>query len=114
MAQPHADSPERPVAHVSDTALWVAVYRAMESKRKDALFCDPYAERLAGDRGREIVGRLERGQSSAWSIITRTAVLDELTTVSIRSSIWPPAWTPAPIGCSSLRRSVGSKWTFPR
>src|SRR5262249_23119204 len=33
--------------NVSDTARWVAVYRAMESARPDALFHDPYAERLA-------------------------------------------------------------------
>jgi O-methyltransferase involved in polyketide biosynthesis len=31
------------IIHISDTALWVAVYRAIESKRKDALFVDPYA-----------------------------------------------------------------------
>lgn len=33
---------------VSDTALRVTVYRAMESKRKGALFNDPFAETLAG------------------------------------------------------------------
>ena len=78
MAHLHTDGAEHPVSHVSDTALWVAVHRARESNRKDALFRDPYAERLAGERGRQIVGRLERGPSSAWSIVTRTAVLDEL------------------------------------
>jgi methyltransferase (TIGR00027 family) len=76
-------SRERPVAHVSDTALWVAVHRATESKRKDALFHDPYAERLAGERGRRIVGELEHGAGSAWSIVTRTAVLDELIMAAI-------------------------------
>lgn len=78
------NSPEHSVAHVSDTALWVAVHRAMESKRKDALFRDPHAERLAGERGKEIVGQLDRGTSTAWSIITRTAVLDELIMAAIR------------------------------
>ena len=73
-----ANTPEQLVSHVSDTALWVAVHRATESKRKDALFHDPYADRLAGDHGRQIVGQLEAAASSAWSIITRTAVLDEL------------------------------------
>ena len=80
---PPANAPERPVAHVSDTALWVAVYRAAESKRKDALFHDPYAERLAGERGRQIVGQLEHGAGSAWSIVTRTAVLDEMIVAAI-------------------------------
>jgi O-methyltransferase involved in polyketide biosynthesis len=30
-----------PIAHVSDTAFWVASYRAAESARPDALFHDP-------------------------------------------------------------------------
>lgn len=81
---PPANSPDEPVSHVSDTALWVAVHRATESKRKDALFHDAYAERLAGERGRQIVGRLDPGNGSAWSIITRTAVLDELILDAIR------------------------------
>jgi methyltransferase (TIGR00027 family) len=85
MPQQPPDSPDRPVSHVSDTALWVAVHRAMETKRRDALFRDPYAERLAGERGEEIVKRLEHGRSSAWSIITRTAVLDELIMDAIRA-----------------------------
>ena len=33
-----ANAPQHSVAHVSETALWVAVHRAEESKRKDALF----------------------------------------------------------------------------
>src|SRR6185437_14845508 len=81
---PPANSPEQSVGHVSDTALWVAVHRATESKRKDALFRDPYAERLAGERGRQIAGELEPGNGAAWSIITRTAVLDELILTAIR------------------------------
>lgn len=78
-----ANTPGHPVSHVSDTALWVAVHRAMESKRKDALFHDPYAERLAGGRGRQIVGQLERGAGSAWAVVTRTAVLDEMIMAAI-------------------------------
>ncbi len=87
MSQQPAENANRPVAHVSDTALWVAVHRAAESNRQDALFRDPYAERLAGERGRQIVQRLEHGRSAAWSIITRTAVLDELIMDSVRDGI---------------------------
>ena len=79
-----ANNPEHSVSHVSDTALWVAVHRATESKRKDALFRDPYAERLAGERGKQIVRQLDAGSGSAWSIITRTAVLDDLIMQAIR------------------------------
>jgi hypothetical protein len=36
------------VRNISDTALWAAYFRAEETKRPDALFRDPYAERLEG------------------------------------------------------------------
>jgi len=45
-----------PLRHISDTALWVAVYRAEESERTDAVFHDPYASKLAGERGTQIAG----------------------------------------------------------
>lgn len=66
------------IENVSDTALWVAVYRAMETARPDALFKDPYAERLAGEKGQTIVGEMKQGRSMAWAMIVRTAVMDEL------------------------------------
>lgn len=69
---------ENPLRNVSDTALWVAIYRAMESERPDALFRDPFARRLGGARGEEIVARLPRGRASAWPMIVRTAVMDEI------------------------------------
>ena len=34
---------EPPIRNISDTALWVAVYRAEESERPDAVFHDPYS-----------------------------------------------------------------------
>lgn len=36
---------------VGDTALWMAAYRARESRRPDRLFDDPFAELLAGTKG---------------------------------------------------------------
>lgn len=67
-----------PIRNVSDTALWVAVYRAVESERPDALFHDPHARRLAGDRGQAIVDALPFGASMGWSMVVRTAVMDEV------------------------------------
>jgi len=67
-----------PIEHVSDTARWVAFYRAMETERRDALFKDPYARRLAGPEGERIVKEMPRGRSTAWAMITRTAVFDEI------------------------------------
>ncbi|HEY3384209.1 MAG TPA: SAM-dependent methyltransferase [Vicinamibacterales bacterium] len=63
---------------VSDTALWVAMYRALESDRPDALFHDPYARRLAGPRGEAILASIPRARSMAWPMIVRTAVMDEI------------------------------------
>lgn len=63
---------------VSDTALWVAIYRAIESERPDALFRDPFARSMAGARGAEIVETLALGRSMAWSMVVRTAVMDEI------------------------------------
>ena len=51
------------IENVSDTALWVAVYRAMETARPDAIFKDPYAERLAGEKGRRIVDEMKQGRA---------------------------------------------------
>ena len=63
---------------VSDTARWVAYYRAMETDRPDAVFRDPYARRLAGEKGREIVNQLKRGRQMAWSMIARTYSIDDM------------------------------------
>src|SRR5919206_1638731 len=73
-----------PIEHISDTARWVAVYRAMESERRDAHFRDPFARQLAGERGEQIVRTMPWGRSSAWAMIVRTAVFDELILRTIR------------------------------
>jgi methyltransferase (TIGR00027 family) len=73
-----------PIRDVSDTALWVSVYRAMESERPDALFKDPFARRLAGARGQDIVDAMPKGKAMAWAMIVRTAVMDELILQCVR------------------------------
>ncbi len=72
------------IENVSDTARWVAVYRAMESARPDALFRDPYAGRLAGERGHQILDSMKHGRAYAWPMIVRTAVFDEIILDAIR------------------------------
>lgn len=67
-----------PIENVSDTARWVAYYRAMETQRPDAIFRDPFAERLAGDAGRAMVDEMPGGRSTAWAMIVRTAIFDGL------------------------------------
>ncbi len=71
-------SDANPIRNVSDTALWVAIYRAMESERPDALFRDPYARRLGGKRGETIVETMPGGKSASWPMVVRTAVMDEI------------------------------------
>lgn len=68
--------------NISDTALWVAQYRVMETERPDAIFRDPLAKKLAGDRGEAIVRRMKVG-GLAWPMIVRTAVMDEIILRSI-------------------------------
>ena len=72
-----------PIQHVSDTALWVALYRAMESERPDALFHDPYARRLAGERGERIFAALPKARAWGWPMVVRTAVMDELIVTAV-------------------------------
>lgn len=66
------------ISHVSDTARWVAFYRAMESERPDAHFRDRFARRLAGPQGEAIARGMKHGLRYAWPMIVRTAVMDEI------------------------------------
>ncbi|MFI6867726.1 class I SAM-dependent methyltransferase [Nocardia sp. NPDC050406] len=66
------------VTNVSDTARWVAAFRAAESARPDALFHDPLADRVAGDRGRAIVAHGPRMMRDGWNLVTRTKLIDDL------------------------------------
>jgi methyltransferase (TIGR00027 family) len=67
---------ERLIRNVSDTARWVAAYRAQETERPDAVFRDPFARRLAGERGEQIARMMPLGSDNAWSMITRTYLID--------------------------------------
>jgi methyltransferase (TIGR00027 family) len=73
------------IEHISDTARWVAVYRAMETQRRDAIFRDPFASRLAGDKGEAIVDAMKNGRRMAWAMIVRTAVMDEIILERVRN-----------------------------
>jgi methyltransferase (TIGR00027 family) len=77
-------STENPIRNVSDTALWVAICRARESERPDAIFDDPYARRLGGERGEAILHGMPGGASTAWPIVVRSAVMDEIVANCIR------------------------------
>ncbi|PYR08271.1 MAG: SAM-dependent methyltransferase [Acidobacteria bacterium] len=64
------------IRDISDTARWVAVYRARETERPDAAFRDPFARRLAGERGEQIARAMPMAEEAAWSFIARTHLFD--------------------------------------
>lgn len=66
------------IANVTDTARWVAEYRARESARPDALFHDPFAADLSGERGRIIAAAARRSFGNGWFFIARTKLIDDL------------------------------------
>ncbi len=63
--------------NISDTAKWVAIFRAEESERADAVFHDPFARRLAGDKGSEIADSIEFTRQNSWSFVARTWLFDD-------------------------------------
>lgn len=71
-----ADSGE--IKHVSDTSLWVAVHRANEGRRRDAMFRDPLAFVLAGERGQEIAKQMAMPKFMTWMMALRTVAIDQL------------------------------------
>ena len=78
-----ANPAEPLIRNISDTALWVAVYRARETERQDALFRDPFARKLAGERGEQIAKDLRAGQRYEWPYTARTVRFDQIVTEQI-------------------------------
>ena len=66
------------IRDISDTARWMAVYRARETEREDAAFRDPFARALAGERGERIAQALTFTDEYAWSFVARTYLFDRL------------------------------------
>jgi methyltransferase (TIGR00027 family) len=69
---------EDKINQVSDTAFMAAAYRAMETNHPNAIFHDPLAAKLAGDRGRQIIERLpKQAFVGGWSVVIRTRIIDD-------------------------------------
>lgn len=66
------------IRNISDTALLAAVYRARETELPNALFSDPFARRLTGERGEEIARSLVFSEKNSWSWIARTYLFDQI------------------------------------
>lgn len=78
------DADANAVERVQDTARWVAMARAQESERKDALFSNPFARKLAGTVGIELLQRLSGKAGGTWPIVARTHIIDRLVTDAVR------------------------------
>lgn len=64
---------------VSDTAFWVASYRAIESETANPLFQDPLAALLAGEYGNKVANSMKPiAQYAYWSVTIRTRLIDEV------------------------------------
>ena len=87
MAEDQARETQAVVRNISDTARWAAVFRARETQRPDAIFRDPYAERLAGQMGVDIANTLPQGNRHAWAWVARTYLFDEFITHEIEQGV---------------------------
>lgn len=67
---------EAVIGDVTDTALWIAAYRAQETARPDALFHDELAGVLAGSKGQHIAAAMGRSRLIAWMVVVRTCLID--------------------------------------
>lgn len=83
MAEAQTKDRQAVVRNISDTARWAAYFRAQETARTDALFRDPYAERLAGQQGVDIAHTLPDGNKHAWAWVARTYLFDQFITKEI-------------------------------
>jgi methyltransferase (TIGR00027 family) len=63
------------------------MYRAQESERPDALFRDPFARRLAGERGEQIINTMAGQKRNAWAFVTRTFLFDSFITEQVRQGV---------------------------
>ncbi len=70
---------------ISDTARWVAVYRAQETARPDAVFRDPFARRLAGAQGEQIAAAQTFAGDNAWAFTARTWLFDRCIVDEVRA-----------------------------
>jgi len=66
------------IRNISDTARWVAVYRALETERTDAVFRDPFARRLAGQPGEQIATSMSFAEKNSWPFVARTWLIDHV------------------------------------
>lgn len=81
------NSSDSQIRNISDTARWVAVYRARETERPDAVFRDPFARQLAGARGEQIAASIPFAEKNSWPFVARTWSIDRLISEQVRQGV---------------------------
>jgi methyltransferase (TIGR00027 family) len=89
-------SNEGQITHVSDTALMVAACRAEETALEDAFVRDPFAARLAGERGFAILNALPNAYMMKLGLAIRTRFIDELLLAALKQN---PIKVVLSVGC---------------
>lgn len=84
------------IAHVSDTALMVAACRALESETPDGFVQDPFAARLAGERGMAMLRSMPSPEMMRFGIGVRSYFLDQLLLNALASA---PIKAVLSVGC---------------
>ena len=84
------------ITHVSDTALMVAACRAYEAEQEDAFVRDPFAARLAGERGVAILNAMPYPAFARFGMAIRTRLLDDLLLEALAAY---PVATVLSVGC---------------
>lgn len=81
-------SKEAVIEDVSDTAFWVAHFRAKENARPVSLFRDPYAQMLAGSRGKAFADAAPvLSRYTEWTVIARTVIIDRFIERALRERV---------------------------
>jgi methyltransferase (TIGR00027 family) len=75
------------IRNISDTARWVAAYRAAETERPDALFHDPFAKKLAGERGHQIAVATPFMGKNSWPFVARTLSFDDIVATQVQQGV---------------------------
>ena len=94
------------ITHVSDTALMVAACRAHETELEDAFVRDPFAARLAGERGLAILRGLPHSAVVRFGLAIRTRFVDELLLEALRTH---PITTVLSVGLDRSRNAVSMR-----
>jgi methyltransferase (TIGR00027 family) len=76
-------STDSEINHVSDTALMVAACRALETESDEGFVRDPFAARLAGERGIAILRALPHHEMFRFGLGVRSRFVDDLLLIAL-------------------------------